>query len=478
MVEKLLLDGKKLDNNEIIFAFKQTKRLLKEDMNIKISGCMEAKITVENVITFYNLARLYQLTVLAEIAFSYIERCFQKLMDTENFLELDYNIVKRILISSNLHINSELEVFNTANDWISYNTRDRSKFATKILSTVRFPLLSMDALKNILNMSSSFYNTKECVSLLRDVLENKDKLCQDKSSLYYTSRYCKKSKFDVMLCGCFSEKYSNVLESINQESYLKHVKVLPAMTVEGEHSMAVCLKGEVYVLVSTRYKTISVNKYSSINDSWTEIAVRSGTDRTLFCACAFMDDIFITGGIIFEIENEHMSYITDSCLKFGVKDCKWKEVARMNEARCYAASTLFEGRIVVSGGEDTDEYSLDTVESYDAIANSWISMPNTITSHSHHGLVAVSNKLFVIGTDRDACEIFDNTFKRFVALTPPPFYFLWVNNAISIKNNIFVFEKYKKRIACYDVDNDEWSEKSCEILKYMNSLACVEIPSY
>ena len=86
----------------------------------------------------------------------------------------------------------------------------------------------------------------------------------------------------------------------------------------------------------------------------------------------------------------------------------------MNEARGNAACVVFQGNIVVLGGIDNDDNSMNTVESYDVLANKWTPMPNTINNYTFHSLVVVKDKLFVIGKGIESCEVFDNACKKFV----------------------------------------------------------------
>ena len=52
---------------------------------------------------------------------SLIERCFPMIVDSDNFLELDFIFIKKILSSSELNINSELQVFNASDSWLSHD---------------------------------------------------------------------------------------------------------------------------------------------------------------------------------------------------------------------------------------------------------------------------------------------------------------------------------------------------------------------
>ena len=75
---------------------------------------------------------------------------------------------------------------------------------------------------------------------------------------------------------------------------------------------------------------------------------------------------------------------TDSCLQFDTKQNTWKEVARMNHIRLNAACTVFEGRIVVSGGLKRNVGELKTVEVYDHSSDKWSDMPQMINGRHNH----------------------------------------------------------------------------------------------
>ena len=69
--------------------------LLKKD--VKLSEYIEDNVSVQNVTTFYQLAKLYNLKSFAVITLSYIERCFSMVVESQSFLEIEYNLVKKIL---------------------------------------------------------------------------------------------------------------------------------------------------------------------------------------------------------------------------------------------------------------------------------------------------------------------------------------------------------------------------------------------
>ena len=81
----------------------------------------------------------------------YTERCFPIVIETKNFFHLDFNLVVKILASSELNIHSEVEVLNAAINWLKHNIEERNKYAKQLLLKVRLPLLSEHALKYVLD---------------------------------------------------------------------------------------------------------------------------------------------------------------------------------------------------------------------------------------------------------------------------------------------------------------------------------------
>ena len=91
-----------------------------------------------------------------------------------------------------------------------------------------------------------------------------------------------------------------------------------------------------------------------------------------------------------------------------------------------------------------------------------------------YSLVVVRNKLYVIGQDR--CEVFHNIIKKFVVLKSS--LESYANKAIPMGNKIVIVQDYTRKIICYDVDTNEWSEEQCEATKDRCDFSCVKIPRY
>ena len=464
-----------MKEHEILLALKINKVLQKEDTIMKINKVLRNKFTVKNVVTLYSLAKCYNLATISESSLLYIERCFPMVNETQNFLHLDFSIVAKILSSSELNIHSEVEIFNAVIAWLKHNSEERSKYSKQLLLKIRLSLLSEHALNYILEKALSLYNDNEFLSVLKEVIDKKETSFQNNAN-----RYCNQNKFNILIFGGFDTEILKPVSSTHQIDgcNFNNVKILPLMTIERKRFEAVYSKGEVYLFggrdkCSTQI--MSVEKYSHSTNTWNEVT-HMFDERTGFRACSFIDKIFVFGGCFLKTD-----HVTSSCLQFDTKeenfsDKIWRKIAKMKETRYSPACVVFQENIVVSGGESINYDKLNTVESYDVFGNKWTSMPNMINPHYFHSLVTVKNKLFVVDDETNTCEFFDNVCKKFVAIKSS--YTLNSNKAMSIGNKIVIFQNDKSSVIFYDVDKDEWSEETCEVLEDLKLFSCVKIPSY
>ena len=143
--------------------------MLDEVKNPNTSYFKEDKVTKDIVLTFYILAKRYKLSTIFKSSLNFIEHCFPMVVETQNFLELDFSSVSKILASSKSNIHSEVEIFDWVITWIKHNSEERNKYAKQLLSKIRFTLLSEHALKHILSYDSMLFKNHWCVKLIKSI---------------------------------------------------------------------------------------------------------------------------------------------------------------------------------------------------------------------------------------------------------------------------------------------------------------------
>ena len=257
----------------------------------------------------------------------FIERCFTIVSDTDNFKQLDYTLISKILASSELLITSEIEVFNVAERWLNYNIEERSKYAKNILLKARLHLLSKDTKKQLLNDSTFLKTDDGCFKILNKILGSIENNSNKSSTIYHTSRYCSHKSFKLIAYGgnnikpmftCGNLSFIDVNNLGVVDAYLQ-------MNTKRWFLNTFWVKGDLYVFGGqiSKGKKLIVDKYSFTSKTWIQVA-KMCDDRINFCACAFMDKIFVFGGVKDGIK-------TNSCLQFATSNNSWKEVSRTRQ---------------------------------------------------------------------------------------------------------------------------------------------------
>ena len=429
---------------------------------------------MKNVLALYKLTKTFNLPTTAKQSLSYIESSFTILAEEQNFFELDYSLAAKIFASSELHITSELEVYNSAIAWLSYNKSDRKVYAKQILLKVRFNLLSVHALQYILNESSLSTDLQNYSLITKNILQNKEMLNKTKNKSFNSHRYCNHSRFNILVYGGFDQEKRLRVQATNLISgrSLKPIKTLAALKVGMIESEAVCIKDKVYIFggYNDNMDLIrSVQRYSAATEAWNEVAEIPGR-RAGYRVCAFTNKIYIVGGYVGRNS-------LDSCLQFDTKDHEWKAVGRMNDLRKHAAVTAFEGELVVSGGYNGNN-DLKSVESYDVFAGHWLPMPNMVREQYYHKSFVVKNKLFVAGMGCDNLEVFESSSRKFASVKAFFLVIAFARNIISVGDKFYAFDEECEEAIAYDCSKGEWSKIHLNWGRKISGFACAKVPFF
>ena len=466
------VDESSIKQRKIVSEYRVKKLLLEEDILDEINDHIK-HIDVQNVTLVFTLAKFYDLRYLAKLALRLIDSCFPSVVETENFLNLDFHMLVKILGSSNLNIHSEIEVSNSLIVWLKHNNEKRSKFAEQLLHKVRLTLLSQYEMQHFVNSLSPLGVTKELVETLKEV--NGRKVLLKKPSCYRTRRCCDHDQFDVIMCGGYKRNGHEVLRCayrIECRHNLHKTKRLPSMIAGRCGSIAVYLKGDVYLIggEDSSGRTTSIHKYSRATGTWSELNFDMIDGRIGTCACSFIDRIFVVGG------GSWLGNATNSCCYFN--DDGFKEVRAMESARRRSACVVFRGKVVVSGGVSggVSGRMLKSVESYDVFGDEWSAMPDMIHARSDHSLIVATNKMFVVGDCTIPCEVYDTTFKQFVFFTNDDDF--PINKVLCFKRKIYLFP-HEDSVFCYDLDEDcLWKYEDIDETYDYRNYCCVKVPSF
>ena len=456
----------KQEANLLVSSLKENKFLLIKDTKKEFYHYIGEKVVIKNVATLHYLSRLFSSLDASKLSLQIIERCFQAFVGSASFLELDFNTIAKIMSSSELNIDSELEVFNAVVSWLNYNS-ERSVHAKNLFSKIRISLLSVPALKLISNKLSCYVDNFFGIN---EMILQKTKGRHPK---FFKSacRFCEQDKYDIIFCEG-SKPHDVVCEvySVKANDFNK-VTRLPQLKEGRLWSRVICLKCEIYVFsgVNAHSECVtSIEKYSSVNNSW-DVVAHMCDKRIGYSVCSFIGSAYVLGGFI-------RTFAINSCLKLD--RTRWTKVAGMNEPRKDASCAVFEGKIVVTGGLNANG-PLKTAEAYDHVADIWTHMPSMIKMRYHHKSFAVKNKLFIVGgCYTETLETYDCFGDKFVTFKSPPkcfsVYTFGNNEVVLVGRKIFVFQRYKKICLTYNLETETWSEEQFELTNHFENFSCVK----
>ena len=156
--------------------------------------------------------------------------------------------------------------------------------------------------------------------------------------ILYENRYCKQNDFSILVCRGRNNTCSNwksVFKLNGSELEYKHFAL---MTYERSRCKTAIINSELFVLggcLKNNKFDKSIRKFRIKNKTWSWKTQTCLNDNK-FCLCSFKKNLYVVSGKSFCIYN--------------FKNNQWIQKAKMNQTRSYAACTVFEGKIFVTGG--------------------------------------------------------------------------------------------------------------------------------
>ena len=293
-------------------------------------------------------------------------------------------------------------------------------------------------------------------------------MLNEKTSALYQTRYCAQEDFSIAVCTNRSVRRLEIPFSLDSYEKSKRLGVFMNRRVGSE---VVAFGSDSFVINGSMEncdyeKSNFFEKYSESSKNKT--ALPSTLDeRYCFCICSFTQKVYVIGGnrIIKWKDNRSIS----SCMCYDIKSSKWIYIASMIESRKCASCSVFEGKIVVTGGYSYS-FTFNSAESYCFHKNKWTNFPEMLEKRAFHATVSMGNKLFVVGGDyKNDSEVFDSITNKFVLIKnlPEIGYFTY---ALSIGYKTYVFQepsednrkKHKSEMLtlCYNDKQNAWIKES------------------
>ena len=301
-----------------------------------------------------------------------------------------------------------------------------------------------------------------------------DKQTSHQFSVLYQARYCAQEDISIAVC---KDGIINMLD--HPFSFTNFVSRTPGFSLPKTNSWSKLdvSSSNLYCLfreVKPGYRFVKVSKSSKSLCFLPSLL----DERSNFSVCSFMQKILVIGGR----RNEEF---INSCMAYDCKRNIWNYITKMNQNREDTSSTIFQGKVVVTGG--FGNRLLKSVEAYCFHENKWTQFPSMLNPKCNHGSVSLGNKMFVIDRNiNDGCEVFDSISNKFTLLKTKPHVknvecypfkakAFTVGYTMHVFNVIYVMGKGRILTSCYDVEKKSWTSENYYNPEFSNYFVCAKM---
>ena len=289
-----------------------------ESLRLACSKFLQSQLDSGNCIGIRDYASIYSCKELEMSATQFLYQHFLEVKDTDEFVQLQFDQLVKLLNSSNIQVRSEEDVYISLENWLYHDFEQRQQFVSEILKCIRLPLLSLEFLEYKVFPASFIKSSTKCQLLLARVMnEQPEKLPE----------------------------------------YLCTPRALP------QSVYAIGGRNSVYCQLDT------VERYDIHRDQW-HIEKRMNIARTAVGASCLNGFLYAVGGEC--AINEPL----DDTLYLPYVECynpilhRWFPVADLSVPRSFVCVVVCSGKLYALGGEDRNS-SYNTVERYSPKKNYW-----------------------------------------------------------------------------------------------------------
>ncbi|ESO82812.1 hypothetical protein LOTGIDRAFT_229825 [Lottia gigantea] len=402
-----------LSTDNIQDLFQASDLLLMSDLKNLCCEYLEHCISPVNCVGIREFTARFASPWVHFKATQYLDKNFREVSNGEEFLGLDVDSVREILIRDELNVRgeSELPIVQCILQWYRYNRQERENDLTDLLiNCVRASRLTEDCFTTLRYEDCGQLNITE---FLRN-LQSHPRLDEPRGTTAV-----------IVVCG--GEGYV----SRNEDT---EVEVKPCLR---------CVK---------LYKNNSVKV-----GKWIELTPML-TPRS-------SHGLVEVGGLIYAIGGrDNTCRLLNSGEKYNPKTNEWTVIAPMNHARVGFGLVAIDHNIYAIGGSNDMTDPMTSMEVYNTFSNEWQSLPDITMKKVWSTYAAVDKKIYVIaggiiGKFYEAVECFDSRTQTWTSVSPMRERRCDAR-AVAVDDDIYVFGGFR-RIECPSAMHSGHSLKFC-----------------
>ncbi|XP_035707332.1 kelch-like protein 10 [Folsomia candida] len=437
------------------------------------------KMTPDNTLRLYRLGRPYFCPKLETKAKTYILHNFRRVIGTQDFLELEPEELKVILLDDYLNVRNEAMVFEAIRAWVEAYPHRRRKYVAEMLSCVRFGLMSYGYFSNVV-YQWHFVNEDEAV---RSVLDAPYVLLTSIDSLNNTEVDLNdplarpRIPYEVIFAvgGWSAGSPTAFIETYDIRADRWFLLNNTDSTPRAYHGL-VAVGHFVYMIggFDGQEHFSTVKRYDPVRQIWEERSCM--LLPRCYVSCCSLD------GIIYACGGYNGRTRMASGERYDPALNQWEMISSMNRQRSDASAASLRGKVYIAGGFTGTEV-LISVETYDPAEDQWTFIQPMNTPRSGISLVAYRDCLYAVGGFNGFNRL--NTAERYDPEEPGPW--RMIPDMSSARSNFaavcadelliciggFNGATTIPYVECYDSKVNEWFDGSHMNLNRSALSACV-----
>ena len=166
------------------------------------------------------------------------------------------------------------------------------------------------------------------------------------SPVLYQNRYCSQEDFHVIIDGIKNRRQGRNIRNVYKVKFPTVDEILESSSTFSYADVTVTSGLNIWTICARRTVSEHINAFRNsvqMNDLTFNLLQ---TKRVCFCACSFMNNLYLFGGYASD------GVVLKTCLKYDTRCSSWNKISNMNDGREHAACAVFEGKVVVSGGRN------------------------------------------------------------------------------------------------------------------------------
>ena len=387
---------------------------------------METQLDETNCVGIQCFASVHCCEELYVKAKEFIEKNFNKVCKTEEFLELPLDKAVDIVSSDELNVEKEETVYESIVSWVNHDLKSRRQHLGELMLHLRFPLMCVKFLSDTVYPNPMLLESEKGRVLIRNIrmfLENPEKVysaSNAKDPFPLRSGMIKPEHCILLVGGIDQTKPStiNCYNPLTREAFFiatfpetpdkarYYCVEDPAVIVTEDNNIYAA--GGNYIYHANYGESLSDVDSVSFDDFEDEESVRKDVytydndhnrwvprapmlfPKSNFTLASVDHKLYSFGGLTL---NQHPTEIVES---YDVDKNQWNYVGMMPTTLVDLTSVVLRGEIYLLGGR-TGVGAHNTVMKFDPKKNEWTSLAGMPTPRFNFGAAIVDGEIFVAG---------------------------------------------------------------------------------